>query len=48
MQTWETFSIIDHRRPVYRQALALVDRIVVPIASLTYSLLLNYAFKGEI
>src|SRR5260221_1307862 len=31
METWATFSIIDHRAPVYRQALALFDRIVVPI-----------------
>ena len=31
METWATFSIIDHRRPVYRQALALFDRIVVPL-----------------
>jgi hypothetical protein len=31
METWATFSIIDHREPVYRQALALFDRIVVPV-----------------
>lgn len=31
METWATFSIIDHRRPIYRQALALFDRIVVPV-----------------
>jgi hypothetical protein len=31
METWATFSIIDHRKPVYRQALAMFDRIVVPI-----------------
>jgi hypothetical protein len=31
MQTWATFSIIDHRKPIYRQALALFDRIVVPL-----------------
>jgi hypothetical protein len=31
METWATFSIIDHRQPVYRQALALFDRIVVPL-----------------
>jgi hypothetical protein len=31
MQTWATFSIVDHRRPIYRQALALFDRIVVPV-----------------
>jgi hypothetical protein len=31
METWATFSIIDHRKPLYRQALALFDRIVVPI-----------------
>jgi hypothetical protein len=33
METWATFSIIDHRRPIYRQALALFDRIVVPLPS---------------
>jgi hypothetical protein len=31
MQTWATFSIVDHRKPIYRQALALFDRIVVPL-----------------
>jgi hypothetical protein len=31
METWATFSIIDHRHPVYRQALALFDKIIVPI-----------------
>jgi hypothetical protein len=31
METWATSSIIDHRAPVYRQALALFDRIVVPV-----------------
>jgi hypothetical protein len=31
METWATFSIIDHRTPTYRQALALFDKIVVPI-----------------
>jgi hypothetical protein len=31
METWATFSIVDHRAPVYRQALALFDRIVVPV-----------------
>jgi hypothetical protein len=31
METWATFSIVDHRRPTYRQALALFDRIVVPL-----------------
>jgi hypothetical protein len=31
METWATFSIIDHRNPVYRQSLALFDRIVVPV-----------------
>jgi hypothetical protein len=31
LETWATFSIVDHRRPIYRQALALFDRIVVPI-----------------
>lgn len=31
METWATFSIIDHRKPIYRQALALFDRIVVPV-----------------
>lgn len=33
METWATFSIIDHRKPIYRQALALFDRIVVPVPS---------------
>jgi hypothetical protein len=33
METWATFSIIDHRQPIYRQALALFDRIVVPLPS---------------
>jgi hypothetical protein len=33
METWATFSIIDHRKPIYRQALALFDRIVVPLPS---------------
>jgi hypothetical protein len=33
METWATFSIIDHRRPIYRQALALFDRIMVPLPS---------------
>jgi hypothetical protein len=31
METWATFSITDHRKPIYRQALALFDRIVVPL-----------------
>jgi hypothetical protein len=31
METWATFSIIDHRQLIYRQALALFDRIVVPL-----------------
>lgn len=31
METWAIFSIIDHRQPVYRQALAMFDRIVVPL-----------------
>jgi hypothetical protein len=31
METWATFSITDHRDPVYRRALALFDRIVVPL-----------------
>jgi hypothetical protein len=31
MQTWATFSIYDHRTPVYRPSLALFDGIVVPI-----------------
>jgi len=31
METWATFSIVDHRKPIYRQALALFDRIVVPV-----------------
>jgi|SRR5438309_7190093 len=33
METWATFSIVDHRQPIYRQALALFDRIVVPLPS---------------
>jgi hypothetical protein len=33
MQTWATFSTTDHRRPIFRQALALFDRIVVPVPS---------------
>ncbi len=33
METWATLSITDHRRPIYRQALALFDKIVVPIPS---------------
>ncbi|HEX8811903.1 MAG TPA: hypothetical protein VF742_07905 [Terracidiphilus sp.] len=33
MQTWATFSTTDHRKPIYRQALALFDRIVVPVPS---------------
>jgi hypothetical protein len=28
---WATFSIYDHRTPLYRQALLLFDRIVVPV-----------------
>jgi hypothetical protein len=31
VETWATFSIIDHRDAVYRQALALFDGIVVPL-----------------
>jgi hypothetical protein len=31
METWATFSVVDHRKPIYRQALALFDRIVVPL-----------------
>ena len=31
METWATFSIIDHRKPIYRQALTLFDSIVVPL-----------------
>jgi hypothetical protein len=31
LETWATFSIIDHRRPIFRQSLALFDRIVVPL-----------------
>lgn len=26
METWATFSIVDHRKPIYRQALALFER----------------------
>jgi hypothetical protein len=33
METWATLSITDHRKPIYRQALALFDKIVVPIPS---------------
>lgn len=33
MQTCATFSIHDHRNPLFRQALALFDCIVVPIPS---------------
>ena len=35
METWATFSIVDHRQPIYRQALALFDRIVVPLPNKT-------------
>ena len=28
---WATFSIYDHRRPLYRQALLLYDRAMIPI-----------------
>ncbi|MDF0673868.1 MAG: hypothetical protein P0120_05940 [Nitrospira sp.] len=28
---WATFSIYDHRKPLYRQALVFFDRIIVPI-----------------
>src|SRR5215831_10829725 len=31
METWATFSIVDHRKPTYRQPLALFNRIVVPL-----------------
>jgi hypothetical protein len=31
METWATFSTVDHRKPIYRQALALFDKIVVPV-----------------
>ena len=31
MQSWATFSIVDHRQPIYRQALAIFDKIVVPV-----------------
>ena len=30
---WGTFSIYDHRRPLYRQSLVLFDRVVIPIPS---------------
>jgi len=30
-ECWATFSTIDHRSPLYRRALVLFDRIVVPI-----------------
>jgi hypothetical protein len=32
---WATFSIYDHRTSLYRQALVLFDRIVVPIPTRT-------------
>ena len=28
---WGTFSIYDHRLPIYRQALILFDRVVIPV-----------------
>lgn len=30
-EQWATFSIYDHRTPLYRQALLLFDRVVVPV-----------------
>lgn len=30
-ESWATFSIYDHRTPIYRRALLLFDRIVVPV-----------------
>ncbi|MBV9071277.1 MAG: hypothetical protein JO231_21360 [Acidobacteria bacterium] len=33
---WGTFSIYDHRTPLYRRALLLFDRVVVPIPSEPY------------
>lgn len=30
---WGTFSIYDHRQPLYRQSLVLFDRVVIPIPS---------------
>jgi hypothetical protein len=38
---WATFSIYDHRTPLYRQALLLFDRIVVPIPSREFGGLKN-------
>ena len=32
-ECWATFSTIDHRSPMYRRALVLFDRIVVPMPS---------------
>src|SRR5262245_40343337 len=32
---WATFSIYDHRTSLYRQALILFDRIVVPVPTRT-------------
>jgi hypothetical protein len=31
LETWATFSVDDHRTPIYRQSLALFDKIVVPV-----------------
>jgi hypothetical protein len=36
-EQWATFSIYDHRQPLYRQALLLFDRIVVPIPTTPYA-----------
>jgi hypothetical protein len=33
METWATFSVVDHRKPIYRQALALFDRDRGPAAA---------------
>jgi hypothetical protein len=30
---WGTFSIYDHRQPLYRQSIVLFDRVVIPIPS---------------
>jgi len=32
-ETWGTFSAYDHRTPIFRQSLALFDKIVAPIPS---------------
>jgi hypothetical protein len=34
---WATFSIYDHRTPLYRQALLLFDRVVVPVPAAPFA-----------